>query len=80
MTLVRNERYWRTDGTGQRLPYLDGVEIRPEPNGSYATDRNRLADASGWPRDRLRDNPFAPLRWPKTFASPAMTRCGPARS
>jgi peptide/nickel transport system substrate-binding protein len=25
---------------------------------AYATDRGRLADAAGWPRDRLRDSPF----------------------
>jgi peptide/nickel transport system substrate-binding protein len=31
MTLERNENYWRTDEDGNKLPYLDEIEFRPNP-------------------------------------------------
>jgi len=32
-TLARFEDYWETDENGNQLPYLDGVEFRPVPEG-----------------------------------------------
>lgn len=32
-TLTRNENYWETDDQGTQLPYLDGLEFRPIPEG-----------------------------------------------
>ncbi|MEZ5239931.1 MAG: ABC transporter substrate-binding protein [Microthrixaceae bacterium] len=40
-TMTRNEDYWRTDGEGNQLPYLDGVVFRPVIEG--ATRINMLA-------------------------------------
>lgn len=35
LSLVKNEAYWRFDSSGQRLPYLDAVQV------SFITDRNQ---------------------------------------
>lgn len=39
-TMTRNDDYWLTDGEGNQLPYLDGVEFLPVPEG--ATRLNML--------------------------------------
>ena len=36
IVLERNENYWRSDADGNQLPYLDGIEFRPIPDGSVA--------------------------------------------
>ena len=36
IVLERNENYWSSDADGNQLPYLDGVEFRPIPEGSVA--------------------------------------------
>ena len=36
IVIERNENYWRSDADGNQLPYLDGVEFRPIPDGSVA--------------------------------------------
>lgn len=33
LVVERNDAYWRTDASGQRLPYLDDVTFRPMPEG-----------------------------------------------
>ena len=34
LLFVRSDRYWRTDGRGTRLPYLDGIDIRVRAGAS----------------------------------------------
>lgn len=46
--MVRNPDYWRTDAEGRQLPYLDGLEFRPNPDtdSRYAALRSGDLDAS----------------------------------
>ena len=46
--MVRNPNYWRTDGEGRQLPYLDAIEFRPIPDtdGRFAALRSGDLDAS----------------------------------
>jgi peptide/nickel transport system substrate-binding protein len=44
MRFVRNEAYWRSDGNGLRLPYLDAVEIRFVSDAVPLVDAFRVAD------------------------------------
>jgi peptide/nickel transport system substrate-binding protein len=41
LVLQRNERYWRTDATGQKLPYLDALSLTaiPDPGTRLASIR-----------------------------------------
>lgn len=41
--MVRNRRYWQTDGNGERLPYLDAIRMVP----IWGLDRNRLYATGG---------------------------------
>jgi len=49
VTLVRNERYWRSDAFGTQLPYADKLNYRiiPDGNPALASLRNGEIDAMG---------------------------------
>ncbi|MDP9246069.1 MAG: ABC transporter substrate-binding protein [Chloroflexota bacterium] len=46
LTLERNDRYWRADASGQKLPYLDGVSFTsmPDPAARLAAIRGGTVD------------------------------------
>jgi ABC-type transport system substrate-binding protein len=46
LVLERNDRYWRSDGAGQRLPYLDRVSFSsiPDPGTRLASLRSGSVD------------------------------------
>jgi peptide/nickel transport system substrate-binding protein len=46
LSLVRNERYWRTDGDGIQLPYLDELEFRPVPEPAQRLNSLVTGDTS----------------------------------
>ncbi len=48
LVLERNDRYWRTDGSGQRLPYLDALSFTTiaDPAARLAALRSGAADVA----------------------------------
>ncbi|MEP2374428.1 MAG: ABC transporter substrate-binding protein [Ilumatobacter sp.] len=44
--LSANPDYWRTDSAGEPLPYLDGIEFRPNPDGSARRAAMQSGDAN----------------------------------
>jgi len=59
ITLKRNPHYWKKDGAGIQLPYLDRlvIEVVKDPNNAFA----RLQQGSLDVYDRLRPSDFAEL-------------------
>jgi peptide/nickel transport system substrate-binding protein len=48
MRLERNEDYWRTDESGNRLPYLDELEFRPMPEETQRVNSLRSGEIDGF--------------------------------
>lgn len=44
--LVANPDYWRTDANGEALPYLDGIDFRPNPDVSARRATMESGDAN----------------------------------
>jgi peptide/nickel transport system substrate-binding protein len=44
LVVERNPDYWQTDGNGQPLPYLDGIEFRPIPDDGARTASVQTGD------------------------------------
>jgi peptide/nickel transport system substrate-binding protein len=44
--LVANPDYWRTDANGEALPYLDGIDFRPNPDVSARRSTMESGDAN----------------------------------
>lgn len=62
LTFARNPNYWKKDGSGTQLPYLDKIsfDIVPEPNAALAKLEQNQIDIV----DRIRPSDFASLGKP----------------